>query len=801
MLTTDAFSRFVETTGFHEETPPEEANTATLPEDLALVLAERVVKFGAAPLAVRSSSIGEDLPEASFAGQYETILNVEGLAELERAVVRCWASAFSAHLVTYRRNRLLPVAELAVLIQPMVDAKAAGVAFTANPVTGRRDEVVINAVRGIGERLVSGAASPDEWQVTGPQAIRRASPEDAIGHEQALAIAGLARNVETHFGTPQDIEWAIDQNGQLHLLQARPITSLPEPTAEPIPIEFEEPLGSWQRDPSHNPRAGYHIDLLFFPLIRRATRRWSEEFGYLFDGLEFREFGLWPYLRMAPLGGKERPPPPRWVMWVAARLLPTLRRRVASAKHAVRTNKAGWYVERWYETWHPELAAAISAHRDVDPAALDDAQLERHLESNLELLERGIEVHSLLSGALAIVLHEFARSCDELLGWDLNKALELVSGTSHKSTEPARRLHELAETADSRPHVRAVVADGKVTSDVLETVDSEYAAAFATYLHEFGSRALGYSVAEPTLSEMPEVFLAMIRGQLKDGYDPKTHDEIAARTRQLAFQEARSQLTSEQLESFEEALHRALRAYPAREDNEFFTLSAPIALVRYSILELGNRLTNRGVIAKRDDVRFLELEQARSALQDPKSFHGLVERRKGQRAWAELNPGPDFYGDPPEGPPSLDFLPADARLPMEALIWSFDEMLAMGFSAGHSTTSMLSGIAASPGQYTGLVRVLMDETDFGKLQPGDVLVCPITSPVWSILFPIVGALVTDAGGVLSHPAIIAREYQIPAVVATGEATTRLRDGDLVIVNGTTGTVERETSAPATRHVH
>lgn len=791
VLTTNAFAQFLEANDFDLRTSSEQARSATMPETLVPYLAAVFAEFGNVPLAVRSSSVAEDLPEASFAGQYETVLDVEGLADLERAVIRCWASAFSAHLVAYRTTRRLATGRLAVLIQPLIDAEAAGVAFTANPVTGRRDEIVINAASGLGERLVSGEVSPDEWEVTGRQATRKASSENAINKEQALAIADLARDAEAHFGAPQDIEWAFDRNGETWLLQSRPVTSLPEPPLEPIPIEFEVAPGFWQRDPSHAPRAGYHIDLLFFPLIERTSRRQADEFGYLFEGLEFAEFGLWPYMRMVPLGGKDRSTPPRWVVWLAARTLPALRRRLSSAKRAVRSGKADRFVEQWYEEWHPDLDEAISAHRSVQLRSLTDVEFEDHIDSVLDVLERGIEVHSLLSGALAIILYDFAGCCADLLGWDLSKSLELVSGTSYKSTEPARRLHDLARIADSRPHVRAALADKETTPEVLESVDPQFAEALAAYLRDYGSRALGYSVAEPSLSEMPEVFLAMIRGQLEDGYDPTTHATSTERARQRALQEARSRLTTLQLDNFERMLARAIRAYPVREDNEFFTISAPIALMRYCLLELGRRLADRNVIAQRDDIRFLELEQARSALHDPSGLHELVERRKGQRIWAELNPGPDFYGDPPDGPPVLDFLPADARLPMEALLWSFQEMLAMGHTAG-GTDSGLRGIPASPGRYTGPARVVMDETDFDKLQPGDVLVCPITSPVWSVLFPIVGALVTNVGGVLSHPAIIAREYQIPAVVATGAATRRFTDGQVVTVDGEKGTVTEVT---------
>lgn len=754
-------------------------------ESLASILAE----LDGDRFAVRSSSVGEDLAGASFAGQYETVLGVHGLTELEGAVRRCWASADSREVSEYRASRGLPKAPMAVLVQRMVEADAAGVAFSANPVTGRREQVVINAVNGLGDRLVSGRASPDEWMVDRDDARCVSSPEGAIDEVQARAIAGLARAIDSHFGEPQDIEWAIER-GQLVVLQARPITVLPPPPVEPIPIDFEVPEGFWQRDAAHTPRAGYHLDTLFFPVGRRATRRWAEQWGYLFEGIEVREFGLWPYLRMVPLGGKETATaPPRWVMWLAARLVPSMRSRLRAAREAVRSDLAGRLIEKWDRVWHPELADAIHRHLGSDLGSVSDSELGEHIDSALALLERGMEIHNLLTGAVAVEMYELATTCRELLGWDLARAVELVSGTSHKSTEPARRLHEIAQVAASKPAVLRLLREaGDDAERFLEAVDPQFAQLFARYLHDYGCRALSYSVAEPTLAEMPSVFLDMIRGQIDRGYDPTSHQDAAGERRKEALEAARAQLTAPEFERFEHALTRAIRAYPVREDNEFFAMSAPMAAVRYASLELGARLAESGVLANRNDVRYLTLEEARASLSKGKPLHDLVRLRKGQRAWAEMNPGPASYGDPPAGPPSLDFLPADARLPMKAILWSFQDQLAIETPSAGPDEPALRGIAASPGTYTGPVRVVMDESDFHKLQPGDVMVCPTTSPVWSVLFPVIGALITEAGGVLSHPAIIAREYQIPAVVATGVATTRLHDGQLVTVDGTSGSV-------------
>jgi pyruvate,water dikinase len=231
-----------------------------------------------------------------------------------------------------------------------------------------------------------------------------------------------------------------------------------------------------------------------------------------------------------------------------------------------------------------------------------------------------------------------------------------------------------------------------------------------------------------------------------------------------------------------------LQAYPVREDNEFFTVSGPLGLLRRTALEFGRRLAGRGQVASVDDVFFLEPDQARALLADGGDAHAVVERRKGERAWVLAHPGPASYGRDPGPPPPLRGLPAEARLANEAFLWTVDRIFATDAPASTGERT-ITGVAASPGRYTGIVRIIRSEAEFHRLRAGDVLVCPVTSPVWSVVFPTIGALVTDHGGTLSHPAIIAREYRIPAVVATGSATSHLRDGCMITVDGTTGTIE------------
>ena len=296
---------------------------------------------------------------------------------------------------------------------------------------------------------------------------------------------------------------------------------------------------------------------------------------------------------------------------------------------------------------------------------------------------------------------------------------------------------------------------------------------------------------------MPDLTVRLLADQVRRGYDPDAEVAALARVRTEAAAGARAVLataTGADRERFDKALAAAERAYPVREDNEFFTVSAPLAVLRYAVLEIGRRLAAAGLITRRDDVFWLTLPEARSALAgDLIDAAARVTRATGERAWIEQHPGPATYGTPPGPPPGLEALPPEARFIMRALMWTVDTIFAAQDSnraAGSTATNdAITGVPASAGRYTGPVVVVRDEREFARIRPGDVLVCPVTSPVWSVVFPSIGALVTDSGGLLSHPAIIAREYRIPAVIATANATSVLHDGQLVTVDGSSGRVE------------
>jgi phosphohistidine swiveling domain-containing protein len=798
VLTTEAFERFLGANGLGAESSQEDVENLPLPPEVEAQLQVAAEAFTSAALAVRSSGVAEDLAGASFAGQYETVLDVRGFEALSAAVRRCWGSAFSEHVSTYLAERGEGRrGSMAVLVQRLVNADAAGVAFSANPVTGDRGETVINAVRGLGEKLVSGQATPDEWVVRGQEAVSQSSSEDSITAAQALAVADLARQAEIHFGAPQDVEWAIE-GGELYMLQSRPITALPEPALVQVPVPVDPPPGFWERDLAHVP---YPLSPLFrtaaLPAHEKGICDSMEEFSMLIEGVRFREIGGWLYQRVVPLGAKEdapdRGPPPAWLMPLLIRLVPSIRKRVKGLVEVFRGDVAAKTVERWYDEWKPNNKARIDQFRSVDLTALSDDQLRQHLEELLAFMANNSSIHALITAADFIVA-DFILSNKRLLGWDEGKSLELLSGLSFRTTELTQRLGDLAHMALNRPAVRRMLDNiDHETVGNLAAVDGEFAEAFEGYLRDFGGRTLRWELNEETLEERPGLVLNLIKNQLTSDYDFESEAAELEKTRGSVLSEAREALSgrsTEDREEFEATLAKAERAYPTREDHEYYLHNAPLALLRYTFLEIGGRLAKQGILERADDIFFLELGEVRSAFGEGIDQRKTVTRRKGELEWVKAHPGPMFYGGPPPPPPSLDAFPYEVKRMMEGMMWMLEGMFATEYLQQEVSASDQSfqGVPASPGQYTGPVRIIMGEEEFHKLQAGDVLVCPTTQPPWSVLFPSVGALVTDSGGILSHPAIIAREYKVPAVVATGKATSILRDGQIVTVDGSLGRI-------------
>jgi rifampicin phosphotransferase len=793
VLSVEAFERFRFIHGFSNWLPQSEVLSAPLPDDVLQELMYACEEFGDLRVAVRSSGVAEDLPGASYAGQYETVLGALGRSAISDAVSRCWSSAFSHRLAAYRPSfRDMEVAPLAVLIQRLVEPDAAGVAFTVNPVTGDRNEILVSAVRGLGDRLVSGVVQPDEWTVEGGTAECQSAPEKAVRKEEVLRIAALANQVRTHFDAEQDIEWALVDD-DLFLLQARPVTAIASDANGHSPVSLEIPPGFWQREITHFP---HPTSVMIGDILDEQNaefQRMCAKYGLLLEGVEIRLIDGWAYARVVPLGGREQPSPPPWLMWLLVRTVPSLRRRVRSCRNAIRLDRHGQDIERWYNEWRPDLAMRLHALAAVNVSDLSDEELAHHIDQLRNLVSKCLHVHFQLHGAMMMVLAEFLFVCRDLLGWDDRRALTLLSGLSSMSTEPSRALADLAAKASASTSIRGLLErDQEVTTDDLCSVDVDFGKAFDEFVRYYGCRTIGIEFVEPTLAEQPELLLRLIRDQIATGYDPDADAAEASGEREQELEAAQEQLRRRRRDfaRFQLALARAERTYPVREDSEFFTVSAPLGLGRLAALEVGRRLVDRHQMSAAEDIFFLTMAEQHVSLLSSTFLHDEVRRRSIERSRVEANPGPPSYGTDPGPPPDVGVLPKEARFAMAALqAIMLERILAPDASARVQEVGYeLTGIAAAQGSHTGTARVVTNESDFDKVESGDILVCPITSPVWSVLFPSIGALVTDTGGILSHAAIIAREYRLPAIVGTGNATRVLSDGDVITVDGSSGTI-------------
>ncbi|MCZ7416005.1 MULTISPECIES: PEP/pyruvate-binding domain-containing protein [unclassified Streptomyces] len=723
------------------------------------------------PLAVRSSGIDEDGAHASHAGQYTTVLNVEGRQALGEALRSCWASAFSAAVREYRSaSGAEGESPLAVFVQRMVPARTAGVAFTANPVTGARDEVLVSAVPGIGEQLVSGEVSPDEWVVPAGGAgepVNTDGRHGALTAEGAREVADLAERVAEVMGGPTDIEWAHDGE-RLHLLQARPITAIADAVPAAVPITVDPPQGFWAKDTTHAPVPLLPMTRELLDYNNAVLEDVCAEFGLLIKGQAFRTIGGWRYTGTVPLPPAEIPA------------------RMGVCAEALRNDRAGQAITTWLESERPGFAERIAALREVDVARLSDAELAEHVSTLRTLHRDGTEVHFRLLGAVSIALGRFGLYLTGGLGWDQSRVFELLAGLSTESTGPGLAMAELARKAAARLEG----SPGLTELRALLEEDPEFAGAFESYRSEYGCRALQYELANPALGERPELILSLLRDQIVQDKDLGRTGTSAAETRGEAVAKARAELAGrDEADRFGKLLKGAELAYPVREDNEYWTVSAPNALLRWTMLEVARRLVTRGLLDATEHVFFLEVEEARRALEQDTDVRDRVTERRGEHRWALENPGPASYGERPGPPPPMDQLPAEVRETMGAFQWTMQHLAGTPTAPAESGSGRIGGVPGAAGRYTGVVRVVLSEDEFDKIRAGDVLVCPITSPVWSVVFPSIGALVTDTGGALSHAAIIAREYGIPAALATGNGTELLTDGMLVTVDGTTGSVE------------
>ncbi len=729
-------------------------------------------RLGPGPYAVRSSGVAEDLADASFAGQYETVLGVATLEEVAQAAARVRASGHGERAAAYRAHSHTEEAPVAVLVQRQLAPDAAGVVFSANPLTGD-DEAVIEVVRGLGDRLLEGDQDGDRWVVRGAVA-EAAADSGALDAATARRLAELVRRIARERGAAQDVEFAIVR-GDIHVLQARPIVGLP------MRPEITFPPGRWQKDVSHfnAPMSPLGASILL-PTYEAAFEATFADFGLPLLTIRQRAYGGEIYTQDVDLSGEHDPgaPPPWWLLGILARVIPSFRKRLKRATVAI--GHLEEYPRLWESRWRDECWQRIDAARAVDLEGLTDAALLAELDRLVnEVLLPHLTIHFQLTLPHMVGVYELNRACTELLGWDAAMTIALLTGSSTATTAATRELGAVAARLD----------DATLEAGMDAVRASGSSAALDTWLGRWGLRTIDADPGSPRIAERDALILGLLR-QAKRAPDAGALAALEAK-RQGAITTARATLNKERRARFDEALAYAERVYGMRDENVELTEGLPCGLLRRLFLEIGARLVRVGRLAAPGDVIFLDKNEAAAALRgelEAESARDRVRRRRAERAWVLAHPGPLLVGPPPVPDPDLRGLPAASRRMMAAMFWAIGEELAPPVEKSSPDGAIL-GTGVSPGSYTGPARVILNEGDLERLRPGDVLVCPTTHSSWTVVFGHAGALVTDGGGMLSHPAIIAREHGIPAVVGTAAATKKLRDGAMVRVDGNTGRVE------------
>jgi len=811
--------------------------------------------LGSVPVAVRSSATTEDLPEMSFAGQQETFLNVVGEQMLFEAIVNCWSSLWTARAISYRSRNSIPHEDVAlsVIVQIMVQSEASGVLFTANPLTGKRSETAIDATFGLGEALVGGLVEPDHYVVDtdsgeiinktlGGKALtirgvagggvvtedvdageRQAIPDDII-----LQLTELGQRVIALVHSPQDIEWAWSE-GQLHLLQSRPITSLypiPDVPSDPLRVFISfaaiqgllAPVTPLGQDVMKFVFAEGGAKVFNFDLTQETQR-------VLFSAGERLWINITPVLRNSigrKILGGALPAIAPGVAYTLDLLLDDPRLAVGRGGIRFSTFRplAGFFLptmRRVIRCWRTPERERERVTRLMDETVRQAKTRSAVTGDTQELLAHRLEMlHSarnifpdvvIPQGITPIVaamipffgiMRRFSAQAAEASG---NPAfaqsyLEISRGLPHNvTTEMDLALWRVAQTiladSDSSKLFQETSASDLASQYLQAVLPSRAQESIVSFMERYGARGVGeIDIGLPRWGEDPTHIMQVLQSYMQIKDPDMAPDAVFARSAKSAEQAAA------QLESAVRQMHGgfikarllrwAISRYRAlagmREAPKFFAIRM-MGIIRQGLLQSGQELVDAGHLKQRDDLFFLsirELDELNEALvklknrptssQNEPDVHTLTQaiqvrvaerREKYQRE--------------------------HLRKQIPRVLLSDGMTYYEGVRAPEGQEGAIIGDPVSPGEVEGIARVIFDPHS-SQLAPGEILVCPGTDPAWTPLFLTASGLVMEVGGMMTHGSVVAREFGIPAVVGVHLATERIKTGQRLRVNGSTGEI-------------
>ncbi|MCY8316035.1 PEP-utilizing enzyme [Bacillus vallismortis] len=788
VIQTNALTRFMEDNHLHQtsESIEKEIIAGTFSDELKHELTNSFYKLRDSyrSVAVRSSSASEDLEGASFAGQYETYLNIKTEEEFLAKVKECWASFFSGRVSSYKKKMNNQIAEplMGVVVQGLIDSDVSGVIFSRNPVTHDDRELLISASYGLGEAIVSGSVTPDTFIVNkssfeiqkeiGAKEIYMESAAEGIAEratskdmrsrfcltdEQVSELAEITKKTEELYGYPVDIEFGIADH-HVYLLQARPITTIEQ-----------------DKKASEEERSFMITDADMNDFWINMESNIEGPISPLFSSIivPAMEYGLKKNMRKFPIG-------------VVVDEVKLYRGHVYSKSQdgqQPQTEDCGEELfpilsERMYDIIKHTY---LPFYETLDQLAQTDHTAESALDAFRKLKAfylTAYDEHFNIVFPQMLLTNKLQVMYQHIQGESENAHFyEMLTGKMNKSLETDRLLWLFSVEVQENPNLLSIFKNTKPEQlqEKLKQTDEgkQFLRNIHEFLQEYGWRSVkSHDLIEQTWAENPYYALANIQNYVRNGYHFDNEFQKTKEKREALYNEFLENIEDPNLrKEFDRYYQWTLNAANIMDDHHFYIDAMLDAKARAFLLKVGELLAENGVIQDREDLWFLYDDDVENALLHPVSLQDKAEKRRQAFHEYELAKAPAYLGNPTKEQLKIA-----------------EEIVGAVIEDEKNTENHIFGIAASSGIATGPVKVIRDASEFSRFASGNILVCKMTTPLWTSLFQDAKAIITDTGGILSHAAIIAREYGIPAVLGTRTATERLRDGDIITVDGSNGKI-------------
>ena len=793
-----------------------------IPSETEASLRAAYAEFDNQPVAVRSSATAEDLPDLSFAGQQDTYLNIVGIEQLLAAVINCWSSLWTARAIGYRiRNHIdHQGAALAVIVQEMVQSEASGVLFTANPLTGLRSESVVDATLGLGEALVSGQVEPDHYVVNvntnqivsktlgakkistrakrtgGVEVIEEHAEErQALSDDDILYLSRVGQQIQKEYQFPQDIEWAL-ADGKLYILQSRAITSL-----FPVPEESFDPLIVWFSFGAVQGLVG-PMTPIGIDTIRHVFAEAAQMFGARLSAKEERVLvpaGERLWIRISdvirhPLGNRIIGGVMSFIEPSAGNILKSLLAdpHLSAGKGKLKFSTLehvsvfalpilGRFARNMLrpEKARGEFDAAIESYLAAIRIDAGEDRFERLMNVVAFIRERiGSVFRYLLPRFIPVIAPAMAslNLINEIAGEDRALVLEVTRALPQNVTTEMdlalwKTAKEIRTDPESAEAFRSFDAPLLARRSLSGSLPSTAQAAISGFLEKYGMRGVGeIDFGQPRWREEPTPIMQTLQSYLN--IDEASAPDVSFTKGEQAAQAAIEKLAAKARQQpggwFKEkqlraAARRIRLLMGARESPKFFAIRT-MGIGRKALLEVGEEFAQAATIERADDLVFLNLEELEAlAKNEARDWKALVTERRAAYE-RELR-----------------------RRQVPRLLVSDGRAFYEGLGAETDSDEAISGSPVSPGVAEGHVHIIFDPSG-AQLAPGEILVCPGTDPGWTPLFMAAAGLITEVGGMMTHGSVVAREYGIPAVVGVHQATTRLKNGQRIRIDGTAGKI-------------